>query len=322
MVRSLDRLGHQRRVADHTLDAIEHETSLLATDEDGLPLLGEGRQGLGGVLPSRNSEPGSGPRPPRPAPSMRWTTRAAASWSWRAPGAARRPMWPPSRRRRRRARRAPVPGSPTRSRPPPRRSTCHRRARSPWPARGRPDRGNNQEAPLSRERPRRAKIMESRAVSLQTQRSQPKASERPAPTATPSTLAMVGLVTRCSASATSPSRRMRTRPARLASVAGPLGSPRSAPEQKAPPGAGQHHHAVVGRVLHRDEGLEQLGQHLGVGGVLALGTVHRDRDDAVLALDNEGLHGLRPYAACPQNALSTRWSACLVSAATSKRMWS
>ncbi len=77
--------------------------------------------------------------------------------------------------------------------------------------------------------------MESLARSLQTIRSQPSASESPAPTANPSTFAMVGLDTWCRASATSPSRRMRDRPERVGSVAGPLGSVRSAPEQKAPP---------------------------------------------------------------------------------------
>ena len=96
-------------------------------------------------------------------------------------------------------------------------------------------RGSSQDAPLSRARPRLAKIMESLARSLQTTRSQPSASDNPAPTAKPSTLAMVGLETWCRASATSPRRRMRARPDRVGSVAGPLGSERSAPEQKAPP---------------------------------------------------------------------------------------
>src|SRR5580698_7930468 len=103
-------------------------------------------------------------------------------------------------------------------------------------ARARPtSRGSSQETPQSRDRLRLAKIIESRARSLQTTRSQPRASDRPAPTATPSNLAMVGLVIRCRARARSPRRRMRASPERVGSVAGPLGSERSAPEQKAPP---------------------------------------------------------------------------------------
>ena len=61
------------------------------------------------------------------------------------------------------------------------------------------------------------------------------ATPSPAPTATPSTLAMVGFEIRCRASATSPNRRMRASPERVTSVAGPWGSDRSAPEQNAPP---------------------------------------------------------------------------------------
>src|ERR1700722_17176191 len=103
-------------------------------------------------------------------------------------------------------------------------------------ARAKPtSRGSSQDAPLSSARPRLAKIMESLARSLQTTRSQPSARDNPAPTAKPSTLAMVGMETWCRARATSPRRRMRARPDRVGSVAGPLGSERSAPEQKAPP---------------------------------------------------------------------------------------
>ena len=58
--------------------------------------------------------------------------------------------------------------------------------------------------------------------------------------------------------------------------------------------AGQDHHPVVVAVLDLGEDLLELVQHLVVGGVLALGAVHRDGHDAVLALDNEGLHGHRP----------------------------
>ena len=66
-------------------------------------------------------------------------------------------------------------------------------------------------------------------------RSHPRARDNPAPTANPSTLAMVGLVMWCRDRATSPRRRIRERPDCDASVAGPLGSPRSAPVQNAPP---------------------------------------------------------------------------------------
>src|SRR5277367_1381511 len=46
MVCALNCLGDQCGVTNHALDAIQHETSLLATDVERLPLLGEGGQRL------------------------------------------------------------------------------------------------------------------------------------------------------------------------------------------------------------------------------------------------------------------------------------
>ena len=162
-------------------------------------------------------------------------------------------------------------------------------------ARARPtSRGSSQEAPLSSDRPRLAKIMESLARSLQTTRSQPSASDSPAPTATPSTLAMVGLETWCRAEGHVP-EAPHARQARAGGVGGRAAGVREVgarAEGAARPR--QHHDPVVGVVLHLLEGGAQLGQHLAVGGVLALGTVHRDGHDTVLALDNQCLHGHGP----------------------------
>ena len=183
--------------------------------------------------------------------------------------------------------------SPGRSRRPPCRSTCRRTARSPWPGPGRPDGAGARKLRCRGTSPRLAKIIDSRAVSLQTQRSQPRASDRPAPTATPSTLAIVGLVIRCKARATSPRRRMRDSPERFGSVAGPSGSDRSAPEQKAPPAPVRTMARSSGSRLDLHEDLLELAEHLSAGRVLPLGAVHDDGDDTVLALDNQGLHARR-----------------------------
>ena len=191
-------------------------------------------------------------------------------------------------------------------RPPPRRSTCRRTARSPWPGPGRPA-----GAAARRRRCRgrgRAWRRSSRAGPgrCRPTRSQPSASDKPAPTATPSTLAMVGLVTSVQGEGdVAQPAHARRGPSRLGSVAGPLGSPRSAPEQKAPPAPVRTMTRSSGWSSTSSKVVAQLDQHLAVGGVLALGAVHRDGDDAVLALDNQGLHGHRPYAATLQNAPST-----------------
>ena len=71
----------------------------------------------------------------------------------------------------------------------------------------------------------------------------------------------------------------------------PVGSARSAPEQKDPP-------APV-RTITRSSGLGSISakmagsstQHDGVGRVLSLGAVHGDGDHAALAFDDESFHG-------------------------------
>ena len=54
-------------------------------------------------------------------------------------------------------------------------------------------RGSNHDPPKSSDKPRRAKISEKRAFWLATTRSHPSAMLHPAPTATPRTLAIVGI---------------------------------------------------------------------------------------------------------------------------------
>ena len=166
-------------------------------------------------------------------------------------------------------------------------------------------RGSNQEAPLSSERPRLAKIMDSRAgltadAQVAAQRQREAGPDRHAVDFGDGGL---GHAMQRQRDVAEPAHAHEACP--LGVRGRTIGVAEVGARAEGAARTGEHHHAVVGRVLHRDERLEQLGQHLGVGSVLALGTVHRDGDDAVLALDNEGLHGLRPYAACPQNALST-----------------
>jgi len=92
-------------------------------------------------------------------------------------------------------------------------------------------RGRSQDPPKSTESPRRAKISENLERSVATTRSQARARFSPAPVATPSTRAMVGLASRCNARAALPTSRMCSREC-WASGSRP---PRSAPEQNAPP---------------------------------------------------------------------------------------
>ena len=150
---------------------------------------------------------------------------------------------------------------------------------------------------MSKESPRFAKIIDKRACSVQTTRSHPSANENPAPTATPSTFAIVGLLMWCRASATSPepAHPRQTRPRGVVRRTLRITQVRSRAEGTA--GARQNHHPVVRAVLDLLEDLPQLHQHPAVGRVLVFGAVHRDGDDTVFALDEKGLHGDRPYAA-------------------------
>ncbi len=100
---------------------------------------------------------------------------------------------------------------------------------------------SNHEVPKSRLMPRLAKIAEKRARSEHTVRSQASERPKPAPTATPSTRAIVGTGHPCTATTASPSTRI---PASWLPI-GPLELPppaplaplplRSAPAQKSVP---------------------------------------------------------------------------------------
>ena len=132
--------------------------------------------------------------------------------------------------------------------------------------------------------------MESLARSLQTIRSQPRASESPAPTACPSTLAMVGLVMpvqrQCHVTQAAHAGQRGT-----GGVLGrPIGVTQVGARAEGPAGAGEDHHPVRRVALDLLEDGGQLEQHDCVGRVLALGAVHGDGDHVTLTFDDESFH--------------------------------
>ena len=98
--------------------------------------------------------------------------------------------------------------------------------------------GSSQDVPKSRLRPRLANISENRARSEHHTMSAARAMPKPAPTATPSTLAITGLGQSCMAitvSAMSRMRSMRCRGGSSLLACSPSPGPTSAPAQKSPP---------------------------------------------------------------------------------------
>ena len=179
MVLTVDLPGDEGGVAHHSLDAVEHDDAVyLPPGVDGVPLLGEGGQGLGGVLVEK----------------LRAWHRASCSTACSMLACAEacsRVLVIDS-----------ASGGPAGQcggpvvdegvelldrEDPIDQADGQRLGAAPHAAEegdllgpGHPDqRGSSHEAPLSRERPGAEKIMESLAPSLQTIRSQPEASEQP-----------------------------------------------------------------------------------------------------------------------------------------------
>ena len=161
--------------------------------------------GIGGCrhLPSRNCRPARGPRWPARRAGCGRRPRSAAPWS--AASATADPP-PTGRRGRRRRRRSPPPDTTqvTRFR------ACASAASivsassvSRFACCKPTSFGSSQEPPRSIDRPRLEKIWENVDSGVATTKSQPSARFHPAPTATPVTLATVGIGSSCNASATS-----------------------------------------------------------------------------------------------------------------------
>src|SRR5262249_15394840 len=86
-------------------------------------------------------------------------------------------------------------------------------------------------------------------------------------------------------------------------------------------GAGDDEHAVARRVGDLVEHVDELAPHRAVDGVLLLGAVQREGDDAVRAFDDEGLHPAATVAPWASTRSGSRCGAPPTSSSSSP-LWS